>query len=391
MINTLQCFHTYLKTTENWCYNLISNLPETKNLIAAKSFEKCNFYNPQFTYLEFPLRPIEPVMGSWIEKKYNKFVRSMLRHGYPAYVGRYARKVDLVHSHFSFVGWEYRRLAQRLGVPHVVSFYGFDYEWLPRNEPKWIARYKIMFNEIDMFLCEGNHGVAVLRAQGCPEHKLKVARLGVDTLRIPFLSRTKKTGELNLLQVASLTKKKGHCYTILAFLDALKTCPQMSLTLVGKDTDGIKTDLLHMIPSGLLNTKIRFIDWVEFSRLHELMSEYHVFIHPSCYSDDRDCEGGAPVVLLDAQATGMPVIASTHCDIPSVVRDGTTGLLAPEKDSMSLSYHISRFYEMAQPEYDSFSKAARQHTELEYNIATNATLLRGIYQQLLHDFKPNNE
>ncbi len=57
---------------------------------------------------------------------------------------------------------------------------------------------------------------------------------------------------------------------------------------------------------------------------------------------DMDCEGGAPVVLLDAQATGMPVISTTHCDIPDEVVHGETGLLSPEKDVGALAELIKK-------------------------------------------------
>ncbi|CAH2030485.1 glycosyltransferase family 4 protein [Trichlorobacter ammonificans] len=382
-MRVLHSFHTYLKTTENWCYNLIANLPDTECVIASKRFEKCNFYNPRFTYLEFPLRPAEPATGGWLEKRYNKFVRSMLRHWYPAYVGRHAGQVDLLHSHFSFVGWEYRKLARQLGVPHVVSFYGFDYEWLPHNEPKWVARYAAMFDEVDLFLCEGNHGMKILQTLGCPEHKLRTARLGVETGRIPFVRRRKSPGELKLVQVASLTPKKGHSFTVRAFLAALSSCPGMTLTLVGGDAEGLKAELLRIIPGELLNTHITFIDRIDFSELHAFMENYHVFIHPSCYSDDRDCEGGAPVVLLDAQATGMPVIATNHCDIPEEVIDGTTGLLSDEKDVASLAASIERFYFMGQEEFATFADNARSHVETQYDVTHNARLVRTIYDELV--------
>ena len=62
------------------------------------------------------------------------------------------------------------------------------------------------------------------------------------------------------------------------------------------------------------------------------MEGYHVFIQPSCYTATRDCEGGAPLVLLNAQATGMPVITTTHCDIPDEVIHNETGLLTAERD-----------------------------------------------------------
>ncbi len=88
--------------------------------------------------------------------------------------------------------------------------------------------------------------------------------------------------------------------------------------------------------------KITFIDSINFEKLHEFMKNYQVFIHPSCYTDQRDCEGGAPIAILDAQATGMPVISTTHCDIPDEVIDKMVGyaerarregMLALEEDS----------------------------------------------------------
>lgn len=382
-ITVLQVFHTYLKTTENWSYNIISNFINTNIIVGSKRFEKCNFYNSKFKYIEFPLRQIEEEIPSYLVKKYNKFVRSMLRHFYPGYVRRFAGPIQLVHSHFSFVGWEYRSVAQELKIPHIVSFYGFDYEWLPFNDPKWVVRYQKLFSEVDLFLCEGNHGARILAANGCPEEKIRVARLGVTVSKIPFFSRAKRPDELHLLQVASITTKKGHRYTLEAFLRALPECPEMSLTLVGRDSDGLKADLLQLIEPMLIGTKIHFIDQIDFEQLHPFMSNYQVFIHPSCYSDDRDCEGGAPVVLLDAQATGMPVIASTHCDIPEVVIDSVTGLLTGEKEVEPLVNSIKRFYRMGQQEYSLFSDAARSHVEEKYDVVQNAKVVENIYNEMI--------
>jgi colanic acid/amylovoran biosynthesis glycosyltransferase len=89
------------------------------------------------------------------------------------------------------------------------------------------------------------------------------------------------------------------------------------------------------------------------------------------------------VVLLDAQATGMPVISTTHCDIPSEVIDGETGLLAPERDVGGLAEHIRRFYAMDASEYQGFCKRARKHVEEQYDIARNAVALRDIYQDVI--------
>jgi len=58
----------------------------------------------------------------------------------------------------------------------------------------------------------------------------------------------------------------------------------------------------------------------------------HLFVSPSVTAEDGDTEGGAPVTVIELAASGMPVVSSLHCDIPEVLQDGVTGLLAQEKD-----------------------------------------------------------
>ncbi len=51
----------------------------------------------------------------------------------------------------------------------------------------------------------------------------------------------------------------------------------------------------------------------------------------------NNTEGSASVSIIEAQTTGLPVISSYHADIPSVVVDGKSALLAPEKDVETLA------------------------------------------------------
>ena len=88
-------------------------------------------------------------------------------------------------------------------------------------------------------------------------------------------------------------------------------------------------------------------------------------------------------MFLDAQATGMPVISTRHCDIPDEVINEQTGLLSPEGDVGQLEAAIGRFYWMAQEEYRRFSLSARRHVEASYDIATNAVHVGEIYRSLV--------
>ncbi len=220
---------------------------------------------------------------------------------------------------------------------------------------------------------------------GCPPRKIKTARLGVEIEKVLFTQRLKPANKLKLLQIATLAEKKGHVFTVQSFARALGECPNMSLTLVGRDQKGIALQLRQLLAGSAAEKKVSFMDEMDFSRLYDFMKDYHVFIQPSCYTAERDCEGGAPVELLDAQATGMPVISTAHCDIPAEVLHEKTGLLTPEKDIAALAESIRRFYRMGADEYLAFSQAARRHVESRYNILNNARAIREIYQLVLKE------
>jgi len=389
-LRILHAFQSYLNNAENWIFRMMNHLPDCENLVAAGEFRKCNFYSPSVMYLEFPLRPASNFSDRRLAVRvFNRIVRSCKRL-YPWYLRKTAGRIDLFHSHFSYVGWEYANLAQLMGVPHVVSFYGYDYEYLPTMEPVWKARYQSLFGSASIFICEGAHGAGILTRQGCPPDKIRVVPLGVDVGQIQFVRRSKGEGELNMLQVATLTEKKGHIYALEAFIAASGACPNLTLTFVCRDEGrgtGLMQRLRDRVAAAQVSNRVRFIEYIDYGRLHEFMTEFHVFIHPSCYSADRDCEGGAPIVLLDAQATGMPVISTRHCDIPSEVIDGKTGFLTEEKNIAGLAEAITRLYNMPEGEYQAYARNARTHVETNYDAAKNSRKMKAVYDELVRDPK----
>ncbi len=390
-LNTLHLFNSYPgSNTTNWLFNLINNIPNCEVTIAAESYTKHNFYNSKFNYIDNPLASITSYkrkLKTRSPKLFDKIICYLIEKtlgSFSNYLTKeIARKdIDIIHAHFADVGCEYFRVAKQNKIPLVISFYGYDYEYLPHIKPEYKQKYKKLFFSADKFICEGVHGASILKDMGCPNEKIEVVRLGVETDKIPFQIKNKTLNQLNLVQIAALREKKGHIYTLEAFHKALVECPNMHLTFVGSGEDSIRLDLQNYISSNQLEKNVSLIDEIDFDKLHTYMSEFDVFIHPSCYSIDRDCEGGAPIVLLDAQACGLPIISTTHCDIPDEVIHGKTGLLTPEKDAEALSESIKYFYRMDEKEYQRYSLAARRHVEEGYSIKRNAILLKEKYNSI---------
>ena len=190
---------------------------------------------------------------------------------------------------------------------------------------------------------------------------------------------------LKLLQIASFSSKKGYYYSVEAFAKALESCPDLSLCLLGNEREkGLKDQIRKQVQEKKLNHKIKILDRMDYAQLYGFMKDFDVFIHPSNFTKNMDCEGGAPIILLDAQATGMPVISTRHCDIPEEVIDGKTGVLVEEKNIESLSQAIELFYNMDDLSFKTFSQNARSHVLDHYDIKKTSARVKAIYDEILN-------
>jgi colanic acid/amylovoran biosynthesis glycosyltransferase len=79
----------------------------------------------------------------------------------------------------------------------------------------------------------------------------------------------------------------------------------------------------------------------------------------------------------------MPVIATRHCDIPSEVAHGESGLLTEEGDVEALSAAILAFAEMGDSEYKAFALRARRRMESDFCIASSGKKVLDCYQEWL--------
>ena len=388
-MRVLHLFDKYLNTTMNWAHLLMSETPETEVVVAAPLYVRNRFYNPRFEFVHSPLNQIlgiSDLKDEWTISWFQTFIFKLNKH----FVFKYFlkklikhKKIDVVHAHFANVACHYLPVLKSLNLPLVVSFYGYDYEHLLFIKPHYKVLYARLFEQAAAIICEGEHGVQLLHDMGCAREKLHVVKLGLKIDKSLIVKvKEKKSDSLMLVQAASFLPKKGIIYTIKAFAKVLKTCPNMHLTLVGERADSDYYDsIVALIAEEKLSDFVDIKDFVK-SDFNAFLSQYDVFIHPSCYSDARDCEGGAPIVLLNAQSQGLPIISTTHCDIPSEVLHGQTGLLSPEKDVDSLAKNIGLFYTMDNVEYQWYSKNTIQHVENEYDIEKSAKVLAKIYKNI---------
>jgi colanic acid/amylovoran biosynthesis glycosyltransferase len=86
------------------------------------------------------------------------------------------------------------------------------------------------------------------------------------------------------------------------------------------------------------------------------------------------------VSVIDMSATGMPIVASRHCDIPEVAPHGTSGVLFDEDD---LDGAVAALLEVARApqRWIEWGRAGRAHVEREYSLSIQPARLEAIYDR----------
>ena len=102
-----------------------------------------------------------------------------------------------------------------------------------------------------------------------------------------------------------------------------------------------------------------------------LMRQARVFVQHSLVAGDGDSEGN-PVAVMEAQLSGLPVVATRHAGIPEVVIDGQTGLLVEEGDTCGMSVAIERL--LQDPAWCAqLGAAGRRHVEQGFTLEKHLT------------------
>lgn len=384
----LHLFDLYLPHTMNWAWQMVRATPGVETWVAAPWMLKNEYSSPEFRFF---IRPLQSITG-WLpddEWKAEWFSTNLIRSErlWPRYRNWLYETVkndppEVMHAHFGPVGVHYLELAKQLGIPLITSFYGFDYARLPYEKPAYRERYRQLFKGGAAFTTTGELTPGLLETLGCPPEKITPMPLSITPKAFPFIHRTKVRNQLRLLQVATCTEKKGHLDTLSAFSMALLHCPNLHLTMAGERQDkNLFQEIRRFIASHNLAKNVTLLDFIPPADLPTFFGQFEVFIHPSRTANNQDCEG-APVVILEAQSSGLPVISTFHSDIPALVRHGLSGWLAPENSPEQLAALIERFYHMDNPEYQGFSQAAHQHVRQHFNLKNTGPKLQALYQSI---------
>lgn len=253
------------------------------------------------------------------------------RLGRGAISGRY----DVIHAHFGPHGQ--RALAMcDIGVvrgPLVTTFHGYDLNILPKMFGA--SMYRRLFARGDLFTVGSEFMRRRAGALGASNDRVVTLPQGINLADFAFKVRRHSAGApLSVLTVARLTEVKGLRYAIEAVKIASAPMPNIKYTIVGSGP--LKAGLVELARSLGVSELVQFVDGMSNDRLASYYREADVFLLPSVVSAAGE-EEGQGLVLAEAQASGLPVVATRTGGIPESVVDGRSALLVQPNSSSAIS------------------------------------------------------
>jgi colanic acid/amylovoran biosynthesis glycosyltransferase len=275
----------------------------------------------------------------------------------------------VMHAHFGWAGCAALPACRRLGVPLVTTFYGRDL-----TDARGLD-YARLFAEGTTFVCEGLFMAAQLTGLGCPASRIRVIRIGVDTGQFPF-APPRRSRPLVVLQACRFVEKKGVDLSIQAFAAVRSQLGPSELWLVG---DGeLRAELQGLAMRLGVAGSVRFLGMLSADEYREVVRRAHICLQPSRVASDGDSEGGAPTVLLEMQATGVPVVSTRHADIPFVVAEPAR--LVAEEDADALARELVRLARLDEAEWVATAERGRAFVDARHDALVIATELETVYR-----------
>lgn len=295
-------------------------------------------------------------------------IESELRNARPA----------LIHAHFGTDGLLVLPLAHALGIPLITSLRGYDVSRsdgaLVRSGRLSWMRYALGKERLQqggaLFLAVSKALREQAIARGYPEARTLTQYNGVDLDRFQPNETPAEPGLV--LHVGRLVEKKG----TKVLIEALAKVADAKLVIIG---DGPLRAVLER-EARKWGERVHFLGALSSDEVAQWMRRASVLAAPSLTAADGDAEG-LPNVVVEAAASGLPVVGTKHSGIPEAIEDGVTGFLVPEGDAEALAARLTQLLGSDSLQRD-MGAAARRLAESKFSRQMLTERLESIYDNV---------
>lgn len=337
----------------------------------AKPYIKLTIYGNlvkciAYCVLSIAFRPITIISLFWmVIRSKHKNLKELLKYIWCIFLGAYfsriakSHKLSHIHAHFAtYPAFTALVISKLTRIPFTFTAHAHDI-FLEKPLLKNVTQEAKAVVAISDY---NRNYIADYCSNGVAS-KIRVIHCGID---LNDFNQTIKTGvnrKKTIVSIGRLTKMKGFEYLIRA-LHKIKDKINFECHIIG---EGPLKSALQKLINNLGMQELIFLEGVKDSKsVKAILKQSDLLVVPSIWSD-KDGQDGIPVALMEAMASGIPVIASNISGIPELVIDRETGLLVEPKNEQVLAEKMLEV--LTDKELQSrLAVAGRRKIETEFNI-----------------------
>jgi glycosyltransferase involved in cell wall biosynthesis len=306
-----------------------------------------------------------------------------------AAIGRFIRY--LKHEHYSLLQTNLIRAdlvgrvaAKCAGIPIIVTTEHGIHTWEVKGRiVRWLVRFLYLLTTrfTDRIVAVSEFVAKDLRTNGIAEVKITRIYNGIDTEQFRPLPDEQRRELCRYLSdrdvghlvgiVGNMVALKGHAWCVEAIPAIVKEHPDTLFAFVGNGP--LRQEIEELVRSLGMEHHVRFTGHVS-ALLPRLMGSFDVLVQPSLIESFG-------LVVVEAQACGVPVIATAVGGLPEIVSDGETGFLVPPEDPPALAEKVNLL--LSEPALaQAMGKKGREKVLAQFLIQQTARAYAELYQQL---------
>lgn len=270
------------------------------------------------------------------------------------------KSFDILCAHFGPSG-NSGLVLKRIGIAPtlIAAFHGFDIRMaLAGNRDM----YRELFNGADRLLANSQYTRDRLLELGADPSTVQIHPMGIDPAQFPLRERSDRPHdrELLIVTVGRYVPEKGLEFGIRAFARVADRYSNRKLRyeIIGFGPEENK--LRRLIQELRLENRVTLAGPKEHSKVVERLYQADLFLLPSISE-------ALGVVLLEAQAAGLPIVATETDGIPFAVVPGRSALLVPPADPDALADKLGWLIDNPQI-WPDMAQAGREHVLAHFNI-----------------------
>ncbi|MCX5700701.1 MAG: GT4 family glycosyltransferase PelF [Candidatus Omnitrophica bacterium] len=282
-------------------------------------------------------------------------------------------KIDIVHARSRVPAWIAYFAARKCKVVFITTCHGY-YKMHPFSYVMgWAKRVIVLSNIIARHMIDDF---------SVPHERIKLVPRSVDLEKFKYLSPDKKRGkEFNIGLIGRITPLKGHLYFIKAMAKVARVVPTLKIWIVG---DAPSSRQAYKEQVQVLTRRLGLDHCTEFlgtqRNIPEILSHLDLVV---LATTTHEAFGR---VIIEAQAAGVPVVATEVGGVVDIIENGRTGLLVPPADAQGMADAVVKIFKDPSLARD-FAEAAYKKVKDKYNIELMVKNTLAVYEEALSNFK----